>query len=226
MGNREIWKMLHLLYTAPPGPQPGLSLQELLSAGLDCNHDTYSPLTLSGAVLRDNDRFCLSPSAIELLKDCVVANRKWEGFDIWVDYPKAFVIMPFSKRWSRKVEEKLIKPAIDGADLKYVRGDTSPRADELTKNVWNELLRAGVIIADISALNANVFYELGLAHALGKEVFILKQKDASVPADFRGAHYYSYDLNDLEAGMKKLRNGLKTFVKNNAFAGVKNIRGG
>jgi hypothetical protein len=226
MGEREMWKMLHLLYTAPPGQQPGLSLGELISAGLNCNEDTYDPLLKSDAVLRNGDRFSLSTAASAILRSCVVANRKRQGVDVWVDYPKAFVIMPFSKDWSNKVKEGLIKPALAGADLEYVRGDTSPRASELTENIWNDLLQAGVIIADISATNANVFYELGLAHALGKVVFILKQKDADVPADFGGAHYYEYDLNDLEAGMKELRDGLKAYALKNRFAAVKNIYGG
>lgn len=226
MSNRSIWKMLHLLHTAPPGPQDGLTREELLSAGIDCHNDTYNPLTASGAVLRDNDRYSLSPAATEIFKDCVVANRKWEGYDIRVDYPKAFVIMPFSKDWSDQVKEELIKPALAGADLEYVRGDTSPRASELTEDIWNDLLQSGVIIADISALNANVFYELGLAHALGKAVFILKQKDADVPADFGGTHYYEYDLNDLEAGMKLLRDGLQVYTAKHRFAAVKNIYGG
>ena len=225
MSNRSIWKMLHLLYTAPPGRQPGLSLQQLLSAGLDCDDDTYYPLLSSGAVRREGDQFALGDAARAILKHCVVANRNWEGGDMWVDYPKAFVIMPFSQPWSNEVNERLIKPALKFAGVSYARGDTRPRVSELTRNIWNELLHAGVVVADVSALNANVFYELGLAHALGKEVFILKQKGVQVPADFGGAHYHEYELGDLPGAVAELGDGLRTFADENMFAAVEAIRG-
>ena len=85
-------------------------------------------------------------------------------------------------------------------------------------------MQAGVIVADVSALNANVFYELGLAHALGKEVFILKRKDAKVPADFGGSHYYEYELENLRAAKKLLREELKAIASENNFQEVKALR--
>lgn len=76
------------------------------------------------------------------------------------------------------------------------------------RTVWDAILVSGVMIAEVSVLNANVFYELGLAHALGKDTFILKQEGSAVPADLERAHYYTYDLNDLNAGRAMLRGEL------------------
>lgn len=224
MSSRSQWKMLHLLYTLPPSAQEGLSYQELYEVGIDCGPDTFQPLLQAGAVVQQNDRFVLSHMASAMLTQFVVANRRWTGRDIWVDYPKVFVIMPFSQNWSDRVYEELIKPAVDGAGLECVRGDHSVRIGDLAQDIWNEILQAGMLVADVSALNSNVFYEIGLAHSLGKEVFILKQKDAKVPADFGGAHYYEYELDDLKAGCSLLREELDKFSKEQFFTQVKSLR--
>jgi hypothetical protein len=49
-----------------------------------------------------------------------------------------------------------------------------------------------------------VYYEVGLANALGKPVFLFKQESVTLPADFGGVHCYDYDHNDLTAGRQKL----------------------
>ena len=87
------------------------------------------------------------------------------------------------------------------------------RIGDLTRNVWDALLHAGVIVADISVPNANVYYELGLVHALGKDTLCLKQKGKPLPADFGNAQYYPYDMNSLATGRRKLAKALKDWAK-------------
>jgi predicted nucleotide-binding protein len=81
------------------------------------------------------------------------------------------------------------------------------------------------VVADISVLNANVFYELGLTHALGKDTILLKRRDTPLPADFGGAHYYEYDLNDFADGKNQLQQAVKNWVQNNKAYGVRELRG-
>ncbi len=226
MSTRSQWKMLHLLYTLPPSLQQGLTYSELNSVGLDCGPDTFQPLINAEAIQLSGDRYVLSKAAMGILGNCIVANRRWASKDIWVDFPKAFVIMPFSESWSPTVYDLFIEPAVLGAQLECVRGDTSLRIGDLAQNIWNDILQAGIIIADVSAVNANVFYEVGLAHALGKEVFLLKQKDKNIPADFGGSHYYEYDLNNLQAAKDMLQTELSNFSKENNFQNVKSLRKG
>ena len=59
-----------------------------------------------------------------------------------------------------------------------------------------------MIICDLSGKNANVFYETGIAHTLGKEVILITQHDGDVPFDLRSLRYISY-LNNGE-GRKDL----------------------
>ena len=67
--------------------------------------------------------------------------------------------------------------------------------------------------------------EIGLADALGKPIFLFKQRNVTLPADFSGEHYYEYDLGDLEAGRRKLTEELKKWAehKEHRFFGVKDI---
>jgi hypothetical protein len=215
--------MLHLLYTLKPGV-PGLTAQQLATAGVDCGPDTIQPLVDGKAVVVDiTGTHSLSEAARKILQCCVVANRHWAGKDMLVDYPEVFVVMPFRESWSTSVFENMIRPAIENLEFRCVRGDTPPRVGDLTQTIWSALMRAGLVIADVSVPNPNVFYEIGLTHALGKDCFILKRRDVSVPADFGGSHYYEYDLADLSAGREHLRREIKTWATENSVEGVRTV---
>jgi hypothetical protein len=228
MSDRASWKMLHLLYTLKPGI-PGLTAQQLGAAGVDCGPDTIQPLVDGKAVVVNAAGiYSLGEAARKILQCCVVTNRRWSGKDMLVDHPEVFVVMPFQEAWSTPVYEKMIRPSIEdiqfnGFKLTCVRGDAPPRVGDLTQTIWSALMRAGLVIADVSVPNPNVFYEIGLTHALGKDCFILKQKNVGVPADFGGSHYYEYDLADLNAGRENLQREITTWSSENRVDGVHNI---
>lgn len=224
MSQRDMWKMLHLIYNHG---RPGLSGKALRKAGITCLPDTIDPLVYANTVEmrqvsgRRSPEYYLSKSANAIMQNCIVANKRNIGEDLRVDEPHAFVIMPFSEKWSSKVFSQLIRPATKEAGLKCTRGDTLVRVGDLTSNIWREILRVGVIIADISSPNVNVFYELGLVHAIGKDVILLKRKDAELPADFGGAHYYEYSLESLPEGKRLLLGELKKWKKETRSIQVK-----
>jgi hypothetical protein len=153
----------------------------------------------------------LHDTARQMIEKCLVASHNQGGTLVRVDYPQAFVIMPFSEKWSKKVYKKMIEPAVCEAGLECVRGDTVLRIENLTANIWGEILRAGIVVADLSSSNVNVYYELGLAHALGKDTFVLNQKGNKLPADFGGAHYYEYDRGKLKDGKRQLKKELEAW---------------
>jgi hypothetical protein len=72
--------------------------------------------------------------------------------------------------------------------------------------VWREIRRADVVVADLTGENPNVFYEMGLAHALGKSIIMIKQKNTPrVPFDVSNHRYCEYDmatLGDLTAWLR------------------------
>jgi nucleoside 2-deoxyribosyltransferase len=68
----------------------------------------------------------------------------------------------------------------------------------IVDQVWQGIRGWDAVVADITRHNPNVFYEIGLAHALGKEVILLSQ-DVDAPFDIRSSRRLNYDLNGLTA---------------------------
>jgi hypothetical protein len=64
-----------------------------------------------------------------------------------------------------------------------------------------------VVIADITRLNPNVMFELGIAHGLGKPLILLLNEDADVdlPTDLAGYQYLTYTPGNLSSFVEKLR---------------------
>jgi hypothetical protein len=208
--------MLHLLYTyahrTGTGDRRVLTEQELTSAGVHCDADSRQVLEDADVVTRIGNEYELSKAARKILSTFTVAKGPQSSVDIRVDYPQVFVVMPFSEPWSDDVFTKLFKPGIEDAGFTVSRGDSIVRVGDLSTNVWVSITQAGVIAADLSVPNPNVYYEIGLADALGKPVFLFKQESVKLPADFSGIHYYNYDPNDLTAGRHMLADELKKWA--------------
>ena len=81
----------------------------------------------------------------------------------------AFVAMPFGIKEQidfNRVYGELIKPALEGAGFKVFRADEEMRAGDIRTDMFQELLMADLVVADLSIDNPNVWYELGVRHAL------------------------------------------------------------
>jgi hypothetical protein len=111
---------------------------------------------------------------------------------------KAFIVRPFGKKQDIDfdlVQTELIAPALAGADI---TGDTTAEileAGNIRADMFELLLLADVVVADVSIDNANVFYELGIRHALRsrRTVLIRARGVAMVPFDLRTDRYLEYD---------------------------------
>jgi hypothetical protein len=208
MSKHQEWKMIHLLYRVarrrPGGRGSVLTAQELIEAGVHCEPDTHDVLEDAGIVTRFGDEYELARPVREIVRRFILAKGPDVDMDVRVDYPEVFVIMPFSEVWSTRVYDDMFEPAIRAAGFTASRGDSTIRVGELSTNVWRSITQAGLVVADVSVPNPNVYYEIGLADALGKDVFLFKQHDAQLPADFGGVHYYAYDVEDLPQGQTML----------------------
>lgn len=67
------------------------------------------------------------------------------------------------------------------------------------------------MIADLTGKNANVFYEVGVAHALGKEVILITQTMEDVPFDLKALRCIVYSFTP--RGMKEMENKLRTTIR-------------
>jgi hypothetical protein len=225
MSKHQEWKMIHLLFgqARRVGNRRVLTERELADAGVYCDVDTWQPLEDAGVVTRVGDEYELSKPARELIRTFTVAKGPETNLEIRVDYPEVFVVMPFKKKWSDDVFTQLYQLGIEDAGFAVSRGDSIVRVGELSTNVWRSIIRAGLIVADVSVQNPNVYYEIGLADALGKPIFLFTHDPTTLPADFSGEHYYEYDLQDLAAGRQRLADELTKWAgeKEHRFFGVK-----
>ena len=86
-----------------------------------------------------------------------------------------FVVMGFGEKTDFQTQRLLdldktyriiIKPAVDKAGLKCIRADDVKHSGSIDVVMYDLLLSADVVVADLSTSNANAIYELGVRHAL------------------------------------------------------------
>lgn len=114
--------------------------------------------------------------------------------------PKSiFLIMPFREEWSDDTFD-VIQDISNRVNCKLIRGDDLFAPSIIVDDIWREINKAEIIIADITIHNANVFYEIGIAHTLGKQVILIRKEDGQdAPFDIKLWRYYEYDLSPIKA---------------------------
>jgi MAP3K TRAFs-binding domain len=127
-----------------------------------------------------------------------------------------FVAMGFGKKTDFETQrvfdldqtyEEIIKPAVEDAGLRCIRADAIGHSGLIDVKMYEMLLRADLVVADISTANPNAIYELGVRHALRPYSTILIKEDSG---------RFHFDLNHLatltyrhlgdEIGAKEARN--------------------
>jgi hypothetical protein len=117
-----------------------------------------------------------------------------------------FVLMPFAEEF-RPIYNEIIKPVVERFGLTSIRADDLYGTKAIIEDIWKLINEAKIIIADATGKNPNVFYEIGLAHAVGKEVIIISQMIEDVPFDLR--HLRCFIYKDSVAGFRKLERQLQ-----------------
>jgi tetratricopeptide (TPR) repeat protein len=99
------------------------------------------------------------------------------------------------------VYQFLFKPSLSAAGLQPFRADDEEGAGDILKDMFAELVTADFVVADISILNANVFYELGIRHTVGpRGVICLHAGWATRPFDVAPQRTFKYDGRLFEVG--------------------------
>lgn len=107
---------------------------------------------------------------------------------------KAFVIMPFAPDFD-EIYNLFIATTLTGAGFDVFRADTILSQRNILEDVVLSIVESDLVVADLTGSNANVYYELGLAHALGKKVLLLTQSIDELPFDLRSYRVISYDTH-------------------------------
>lgn len=126
-----------------------------------------------------------------------------------MDLDTCFIIMPFN---NTAEVYKTIQKAIEDCNLKYDRSDSVTTSIPFIHKIINSISKANFLIVDISGNNANVLYELGIAHTLRdmRRVLILKDKETRCPSDLHHITYFEYDKNSLNTLYNHVTNFLQT----------------
>ncbi len=124
-------------------------------------------------------------------------------------YFDVLVVMPFQEDLSTFYEEG-IKTTVEELHLSVGRADELFSSRSIMDDIWRAIYFSKFLIADCSYKNPNVFYEVGIAHTLGKPVVLLSQSNDDIPFDLRHLRHIFYNPEDFqESGfLEKLRKAI------------------
>jgi len=126
--------------------------------------------------------------------------------------PRAFVIMQFTEPFNSFFQH-VIQPVAKRLGLEAHRASDVYKPGIILDDILRDILESEVIIAEITASNPNVFYELGYAHALGKQTILLADRaSVQLPFDIRGYRVIFYE-NTIK-GKPEVESELAAHLKN------------
>lgn len=184
-------------YDAMIGPIANSKLKEL-SAELEIEeyelwrtHWAIKDVDLFHVLIRNVDR-TLSPRVFTLS-------------DKPVDESLVSIMMPFHAGFDGVY--RALKDAVQGMGKRCERVDDIWHHDAIIEDVVSLICESDIVLCDLSDKNANVFYETGIAHTLGKKVILITQSADDVPFDLRHLRYIKYLSNG--EGLVRLANDVR-----------------
>ncbi len=137
---------------------------------------------------------------------------------------KCFVIMPFGKKTDldgkpidfNDVYDNFIKPAVESKELGIdcIRCDEIIDTGSIHFKMFHHIFESDAAIVDITSLNANVFYELGIRHALKKHTtLVIRKAGTPTPFNINGLTIVDYNL-DTPEDVEKSKETIRKFIKN------------
>jgi hypothetical protein len=95
-----------------------------------------------------------------------------------------------------------IRDACNDIGLKCFRGDERP-VENIAREFVRSIIKARIVVALVDGRNPNVFFELGVAYSFDKNVIIVSQAPADMPADIRLKRFVFYNnFDELYAKLK------------------------
>lgn len=132
-----------------------------------------------------------------------------------MDKKKVFVIMPFKDEFFEVYE--MLKMQFSER-FEFSNAGEEGNQQNVLKDIIQPLYEADIVIADLTGLNANVMYELGLAHSFNKKTVIITQDNLSgLPFDLK-----QYRAKDYTTHFKKFDELIK-YLETNLCGAVDGI---
>lgn len=139
---------------------------------------------------------------------------------------KCFVIMPFGdpnidpekarkleliySQWIKPAVESIKSPILNNEKIICHRADKEVRPEEIITHIIENLITADIVIADLSGRNPNVFYELGVRHAVNNNTILIAENLNDIPFDLRGMRTIAYRYEPEH--MLKLKDSLEQAI--------------
>jgi hypothetical protein len=135
----------------------------------------------------------------------------FQKFDGQIEPATSFVLMPFRDELLPVFDA--IRDALEklSPSVKAVRADDIARGGAIIADILAGIARADFIIADLTGRNANVFYEVGICHAMKDDVILLTQEVEDLPFDLRHLRCVVYESSS--SGLHSLSSRLRVAVR-------------
>ena len=113
-----------------------------------------------------------------------------------------FVVMPFGEKKDfdgnaidfDDIYRFFFKKAVEDLGIECVRCDEIEEAGSIHEKMFEHIYHADIVVCDITTSNANVYYELGVRHALAKGVTVLiRRRGTNIPFNIQGLQVVEYD---------------------------------
>jgi hypothetical protein len=133
-----------------------------------------------------------------------------EGFRVEIQKPTVFVVMQFTPPYNELYSE-VIRPVCESFDLDVRRADEFYGPGLIIADIERRISESGLVVADISPLNPNVYYEVGYAHALRKPTILVADRETELPFDVSSFRTLFYE--NTIGGKSKIEDGLKKHLE-------------
>lgn len=143
--------------------------------------------------------YCYSDGIVRIADIAVDAQR-----------PRAFVVMQFSSPYD-EVYSGVIRAVCQEFKLDVIRADEESGPGLIIADIAKQITEAAVVIADVSPANANVYYEVGYAHALNKPTVLMAERSTKLPFDVSPFRTLFYE-NTID-GKARLEEGLRRHLR-------------
>ncbi len=128
-----------------------------------------------------------------------------------------FVVSEFGRDENTRTEREqmlkhLVKKVLKALDYEVRRADDISDPGQITHQIIEHMLDDDLVVADLTGLNPNVFYELAVRHAAGKPVVTLMTTGQEIPFDVKDVRTVFYDLHDpdkLEEAQRNLEKAVR-----------------
>jgi len=172
----------------------------------------------SGGIVTSNEEESEETRSLVIIESTIGVESYREIEDV------CFYITPIGEEGSEHRKhadlflESIIQPALEKLNLKVVRADKISKPGTITKQIIENIIKAKLVIADLSFHNPNVFYELALRHAVRLPTVQLIRKADKIPFDLSHYRTIVIDTTDIYSLVPKL-----DFYKNEVAVQVEEV---